>query len=992
MIDKRQILLPSKDVITRGKEDLYINVDLDKAYNEIKAFKYNNVFDIGKMFENERNESRNFFVYGSVDSVFTNCDELELDIYFPVNDIDVQDENAGVSFIRDRSLIELSNGVILQYFDTIVTGKASYGSGNIFGNKKGVYSIALENFNRKYVYVVYSRTNRTILNTNSLFSNGLVGWNNTSSAPESSKWISDKNKRRVFVRNSGVSTSSYNLWPEGTTQFSDIPTIYKFAADVLADTKYPIKVTFNAMFFDGSTQGTIGEVEVFPNSKNETIFVEGNSYPLLASALISTVGLSILFDPRESKESIVYLDRYKISVSENQLDISDKIENNSFHQGLDYWEQTDGISEWNYISTENTIFSRKDTPVGEVGRPRLLSQNFNVKKGIRYILTVGLERSTPPEKMSILFFLGNDDNPKSQLITRPAVDGPLTTPSAVVDFIAEGDYTKLTLEVLIASDRAPNDFIYLNDITIVPRTQLLESEDIVVDEVQTFQSQLVFNDDEGEFIKYGSDSLQISDDGSVDVVENDFPFFYNTHWIKNNIEINRVITRSASLDPEASSLREGESVNINISLNKPSALGVEQATILVESETAVEGVDYEYSPKTIQWNKGETVKTVTLKTKVNPETSPLQQIKISLTNQVRLGFSNNTQTIIDLSDANVSRYTKISIPSVYKNLKSFGQRVSTNNDVQKIDLARKNSIFRNGAEFDGVPEEFYSTDSFTIKITNKGEPVNMDPIPGLTTSPTLLGIGESLEGLISPIFIGTSEVNEYTITVNPNPGGESCAVDIDGHIYLNIDTITDLIEAVQGDNTEKGFSLETISETAVKITASSPGFFISISKFDPSSLMDIQETSAFVYLPQRKLSLNLKANRFNSEKIDYNIELSKPGFKTISVDTGQLDAKENGFDEYFLVTSFSNMRNFLDRSSCISVDGSGVDGNVVFNGALFISDSIGDNGKPLNLTTFGTSINGSSSIFSLTEAVVVECTKQESNDNKLGPYNSIFVE
>lgn len=989
MMEKKKILLPSEDIITRGSEDLYINVNLDQTYTEIKRFKYDNTFDIAKMFEDEKNSSRNFFIYGTVDSVFTDCDELELDVYFPVNNIGTQNQNAGVSFIRDREIIELTDGTMLKYYDTIVTNNLAYGKGNVFGKKKGEYQLLLENFDRDYAYIAYAKAKRTMLNRNSLFSNGLTDWLTSSIDAQAPRWIPDTNKRRVYVKNNGITTNSALLRPNRPDPFSEVPTEYKFTVDVLAKTKFPITVIFTSVFNNGDPFHTLDTIKVAPNDSNITIYTEENSYPTLASAVVNNVAVSIQFDPEEPVGSTVYLDRYQIKRSENQLDLTGRIQNASFNQGLSYWEEGAGTSSWEHIPTENAIFSRKNEPVGTVGTPRLLTQEFHFKRGIDYNLIFEFQQSTPPEKMSILLYMGDAGNLKQELIYRPAVDGPLTPPTNSINFTPTKDYSTFTTQVLIAADRDPQDFINLDAISITPRVQIIGDQDAVVEEVQLFKNQLVFTDDDGALIKYGSETLDISEDGSIDVVENDFPFFYNTHWIKNNIEITRNITRIMSFDSDAFSIETGEVTTVSVSLNKPSALGVEKASVVIFSDDATEDVDYTYFPKTIQWNKGEVSKEITIQTLSSDFSPTTKNLFLTVSQVVRAEVNPSKSGVnIEVADANVSRFTTISIPRVFNNLKSFGNRIVSNNDTQELEQIARPSIFRNGGEFDGIPEEFYPTDQFTLTITNNGEIVAYDPIPGISETEFTLGFGESIVASVGANFAGNSPLNTYTITVNKPAEAVSGALDINGHIYLNIDTITDLIEAVQSDASDKSFTLSTVGNTSVEIASTTPGVPVNITKFDPSSIITINEDHPYTFLEQTPLSFRLKANR-GGQRVDYEIKLEKEGFESITVNTGELAAKEINPDVYFLVTSYSDISSFLEDGECLQADGVGIRNDIVFNGALFIADNVDESNDRLNETTFGSDVEGEPYKFLRSPSAVVGCTEQ--NNVKIGPYNNNFV-
>ena len=59
------------------------------------------------------------------------------------------------------------------------------------------------------------------------------------------------------------------------------------------------------------------------------------------------------------------------------------------------------------------------------------------------------------------------------------------------------------------------------------------------DEKNITKQRLVFQDSAGEFLKFGNDTEEIRDDGTTFAVFNDFPFFYNIHWVKLPLEIVR---------------------------------------------------------------------------------------------------------------------------------------------------------------------------------------------------------------------------------------------------------------------------------------------------------------------------------------------------------------------------------------------------------------------------------------------------------------------
>ena len=81
MDERKKILLGNKDILSRKIQDFYVNVNLSKDSREIIPYKYDNIFDLTKFYNKERNECRNFIIYGIVDSYACDCNNLTIKIY-----------------------------------------------------------------------------------------------------------------------------------------------------------------------------------------------------------------------------------------------------------------------------------------------------------------------------------------------------------------------------------------------------------------------------------------------------------------------------------------------------------------------------------------------------------------------------------------------------------------------------------------------------------------------------------------------------------------------------------------------------------------------------------------------------------------------------------------------------------------------------------------------------------------------------------------------
>jgi len=140
MIKRKKILLATKDVKSRTLEDFNITIQLNRTGNIIIPNTYDNIFDINKHYDKERNNCRNFRIYGTIQSAFEDCDELILHVFKerPLEvDGEVMRDMNYITSVKTRPLI--SN---------------SWENKNIFNYKKGKYIIELENYNDSdYVYI-----------------------------------------------------------------------------------------------------------------------------------------------------------------------------------------------------------------------------------------------------------------------------------------------------------------------------------------------------------------------------------------------------------------------------------------------------------------------------------------------------------------------------------------------------------------------------------------------------------------------------------------------------------------------------------------------------------------------------------------------------------------------------------------------------------------------------------------------------------------------
>jgi hypothetical protein len=127
----------------------------------------------------------------------------------------------------------------------------------------------------------------------------------------------------------------------------------------------------------------------------------------------------------------------------------------------------------------------------------------------------------------------------------------------------------------------------------------------------------LFFDSEQNKIPYGTETVDYNSDGSEQVVRNDFSFFYDTHWVKSYINVNRPrkVSFIRSLEQELDNDTVLENVGkykFTIKLDEPSFYGVEEVEVFILEDDTERGLNenYKFKNQIIKWEKGEQYKNV----------------------------------------------------------------------------------------------------------------------------------------------------------------------------------------------------------------------------------------------------------------------------------------------------------------------------------------------------------------------------------------------
>lgn len=135
----------------------------------------------------------------------------------------------------------------------------------------------------------------------------------------------------------------------------------------------------------------------------------------------------------------------------------------------------------------------------------------------------------------------------------------------------------------------------------------------------------LFYDLDGNAVPFGSQTADVDENGNTTEINNDFPFLYDRHWIKQYFNLPAPsfvflpdktinVSENTSGETQISAGLSAETVNLNISIDQPSPYGLEEATVIIDMDSTVRNpnLDFNFTPQTIKWNVGEQHKTFNL--------------------------------------------------------------------------------------------------------------------------------------------------------------------------------------------------------------------------------------------------------------------------------------------------------------------------------------------------------------------------------------------
>ncbi len=552
---------------------------------------------------------------------------------------------------------------------------------------------------------------------------------------------------------------------------------------------------------------------------------------------------------------------------------------------------------------------------------------------------------------------------------------------------------------------------------------------------QLFEQRLVFYTLDGEFVEYGTRTVDIGlDNPGFLEIENDFPFFYNKHWIKKNLEIVEEKPTVMQFGAESSSVAEGSSIAIDIVMDKPSPFGNESIVLNAILGTALPA-DFNLSiggspitfPITLNWSPGEQNKSIVFDAITDSVYEFSEDVRFDLYNFQFTNSGLTTSHYVTIEDTTPRKKTIYHLGEIYKNRASFTGRTTTFSTVSSY------AILRNGLHFKNSNEEFYPGDTYSLVVTNSGIntilPVNT--AFGVNTEQLWLA-GEAKTFNLDTTYSG-SEKHKVKLTFPPGPHNIG-TININGVNIplssgaLNYSAISSKIldgsplDYLPSFGLEKDWSAVSDGAGAIIITSKTTGLPVKIdinatsSSFsfppglppNPSKTPYVVELNPFVERKQVTKKLKLYANNSTNTTTSYSFQFVKPGYGGIFVPAEAHEATVVGVNRY-LVTDFRYICRNWDSvtddciystaatkdvgATTITVNGDGTPnqfnyphpvGNAYINGSVLLSS----NNLPGTKFNY-TSINGAS--FKINPLIVEPCTNSTLLPNSISQITKITI-
>jgi hypothetical protein len=510
---------------------------------------------------------------------------------------------------------------------------------------------------------------------------------------------------------------------------------------------------------------------------------------------------------------------------------------------------------------------------------------------------------------------------------------------------------------------------------------------------QIFEQQLVFYDFDGNFIPYGTETVEIDNNLNAIDISNNFPFFYNKHWIKKNISLQQTKYPIINFSGLSSAIYEGQTAKIVIYLDKPSPFGGEKVDFLFLGGTA-DASDFvvflDNNPSVtfsnnfqISFSIGEKSKIVNVLGSPDLNVEVLENYRFGLDNFLKVKSGTSLNYEVQIENSLPRQYAIYELSNLFENRTPFlgSTAVTTSSDFYPTP-----SIIRNGLYYNGLINEFYPIDEVNVNIQNLSNSTTLLPfdsnlgnqeeavwapgeiksftikpeytssvlnevsvylppslnrtidtsaINGLSDAVTLQDLQSSLNFVLGSISINgfkmpfTNALYQYYPNIVP-PFGTSTSYEA-FKLMLNNGSL----DIYNNNDLYKPFTINADDSTyTIKLKAKSPGVRLDVNtNVDKSQLSVATATTitTYSYPTQNPFVFKLLGNENNGDIANYAITFLKKGYRTLIANS--IVATSVAGQMNYLTTCLNNvLHNWDDQNNRpIAFSGNPIQGNFLDN-------------------------------------------------------------
>lgn len=190
----------------------------------------------------------------------------------------------------------------------------------------------------------------------------------------------------------------------------------------------------------------------------------------------------------------------------------------------------------------------------------------------------------------------------------------------------------------------------------------------------SFTLPFLFFDEDGDQIEFGTENAEIDSNNIITEVNNNFPFFFDRHWIKFNIEPKGPQIVSFVKENDIVLEESNSYYDFEITLEEPSKFGLEAAKIVVDYGVDKYGIqytsaqlalDYLFNEQIASWAPGELIKKVTIKIEddllIEPEIEKVVFRIVPISN-VRISNSTNNSFTLNIESGDIPTTAYFLVP------------------------------------------------------------------------------------------------------------------------------------------------------------------------------------------------------------------------------------------------------------------------------------------------------------------------------------------